>query len=916
MATVGSNLSYSRLRPARSCYLNAMRLIRGASGTGKTALVFDAISRAVRNGETALRIVVPTATLVRHYQHELARAGLVFRPDMIVSLSRFARECAPNLTLAPSALVRALVRATLSRLQLPEFAQVAETPGMADIVIETITRFENAGCTPDRLSKDRKLSPPGKAFQRVWKEVDAAIVERGFATRGQVIREAATLIHTSVVPTCKIWIDSFLRFSPLESDFLRAVHAGCDVTLTLTDGPVTFDAYRFAMELGARDHLLPGPPRRPQTIAVQAPEPEREADEIARRILQLHNEGTDFPDIAVALRDVEAWLPLLRTTFDHFGIPARAYFSSPVAKHPVAVFLSGLIACALKDWDFASTLTALRAHPAWGHNADFDRFDFKVREAMPNRGAEALLSLCDSDHLRARLTDCLKVTAWRHETMPPDLWRCRFEQLFESLYTIRTVAEPDDYAGIETARSHAAGLRAWSAALDTAVHFWPDQTPVSLERFHAVVADALDAAGMQIPDDRHNVVHIMSAFEARQWQVKTLFVCGMTARDYPRRAPENLLFPDNEIERLRRAGIPLRTSADDDRDEGLLFESLKTRASENLILTVSTRDSGGNTLVPSRHFTEATLIAKAPSCKVEVHTPATEPGRAGKISESLLPALTAHHQAIALTALEDLAKCRFRFFSGRTLALKPVPDRPEERLSPSATGLIVHEAMELWLSDRTRDFVALFETTFDEFCRKKNIQPGYKLEVSRIQFRRIAQKVNESVSWPLVSSEMEADCAFDLPDGVKVTCRVDRIDTLLNDDCVIIDYKSGKTANVKKLVERETSLQGPLYALAVRDTKHLNPIAMVFLAVRENKIFGWGNIPGAVDLDLIPTPPDWIKNARDRTIARLRNFLAGDVHAEPTHPDDCNWCDYKHACRVEVEQPEPRTITIGATGAN
>jgi ATP-dependent helicase/DNAse subunit B len=883
-----------------------MRLIRGAPGTGKTALVFDAFSQAVRNGETALRIVVPTATLVRHYQHELARTGLVFRPDMVVTLSRFARECAPNLTLAPTGLVRALTRDALSRLQLPEFAQVAETPGMADIVIETITRFENAGCTPDRLSKDRKLSPLGKAFHRVWKEVDTAIARRNFATRGQVIHQAA-----ASVPTTKIWIDGFLRFSPLESDFLRAIATTCDVTLTLTDGPVTFDAYRFAMELGARDQLLPGTPRRPQILAVQAPSPEREADEIARRILELHAAGTDFPDIALALRDVEAWLPLLRTTFDHFGIPARAYFSSPVAKHPVAVFLNGLIACALKDWDFADTLTALRAHPAWGHSADFDRFDFKVREAMPNRGAEALLSLCDSDHLRARLADCLKVTAWRHETMPPDLWRRRFQQLAETLYTIRTVAEPDDYAAIETARSHAAGLRAWSAALDTAVHFWSDATPISLERFHTVVADALNA-GMQIPDDRRNVVHILSAFEARQWQVKTLFVCGMTARDYPRRAPENLLFPDSELERLRRTGIPLRTSADEERDEELLFESLKTRASENLILTVCARDSGGNTQVPSRHFT---ATAKALPCKVGILT-RVEPGRTGHITEALLPALTAHHQSIALTALEDLAKCRFRFFSGRTLSLKPAPDRPEERLSPSATGLIVHDAMEHWLADRTRDFVAIFETTFDEFCHKKNIQPGYKLEVKRIQFRRIAQKVNESVSWPLVSSEMEAECAFDLPDGVKVTCRIDRIDTLLNDDCVIIDYKSGKTSRVKTLVESETSLQGPLYALAVRDTKHLNPIAMVFLAVRENKIYGWGNIPGSIDLDLIPTPPDWIESARDRTIARLRSFLAGDVHAGPTHPDDCTWCDYKQACRIETEQPEPLVIEIGATGAH
>ncbi len=241
---------------AKPCYLNPMRLIRGAPGTGKTALIFDAFAQAVRNGETALRIIVPTATLVRHYQHELARTGLVFDPNAIMTLSRFARECVPNLTLVPARLVRALnPRLSLSPAT-PRIRPGRRKAGMADIVIETIARFENAGCTPDRLLKDRKLTPLGKAFQRVWKEV-------GRRHRGTQLRHPRPNHppgrHPSV-PQGKIWIDGFLRFSPLESDFLRAIAATSDVTLTLTDGPITFDAYRFAMELGAHDRLLPGTP--------------------------------------------------------------------------------------------------------------------------------------------------------------------------------------------------------------------------------------------------------------------------------------------------------------------------------------------------------------------------------------------------------------------------------------------------------------------------------------------------------------------------------------------------------------------------------------------------------------------------------------------------------------------------------
>ncbi len=445
-----------------------MRLIRGAPGSGKTALVFREFSDAVRSGEAGLRIIAPTATLVRHYQHELARSGLVFDPGAVVSLSRFATQCVPELQLAPEGLIQALIRTSLSRLQLPEFSQVASTSGMADVVRETITLFENANCTPDTFPKTpRNLSAHGKAFLRIWREVDAALAVRGFSTRGQVIRRAETRI-----PPGKVWIDGFLKFSPLEAGLVRSLAVNCDLTLTLTDEPVADDSHRLALELGALGQLLPGAPRRPRTIAVETPSPEREADEIARRILALHNEGAEFPGIAVALRDPETWLPLLRTAFDRFGIPARYYFSVPARQHPVTLFLGGLISCAIGDWDFAQTLAALRAHPAWGHSADFDRFDFRVREAMPGHGADALLNLCESAWLRAAIGDCMKVDGWRQDRLPPPVWQRRFEQIADSLYRPGTIPAPEDYASIESARSHAAGLRAWAAALEVATHLW------------------------------------------------------------------------------------------------------------------------------------------------------------------------------------------------------------------------------------------------------------------------------------------------------------------------------------------------------------------------------------------------------------------------------------------------------------
>jgi ATP-dependent helicase/DNAse subunit B len=845
-----------------------------------------------------VRIVAPTATLVRHYQHELARAGLVFDPAQVVSLSRFAMECAPGGRLALAELVRALTRDALTRLSLPEFAEVAGTQGMADVAVETMGRFENAGCTPDKLGRVRGLSAQGKAFQRLWKDVDAAITARGFVTRSGLLRAAAK----SVAPGA-VWLDGFLKFSPLEGELLRAMAAACELTLTLSDGPETSEAYRLAMAMGAKDRLLPAEPRQVETIAVTASSPLREADEIARRILALHRDGTPFSGIAVALRDVEGWLPLLRNAFDRFGVPARWYFSTPAARHPAAVFLNGLIACALEGWDFAATLAVLRAHPGWG-SSDFDRFDYKVRETMPGCGTEAFLQLCESETLRSNIADCLRVEAWRGDQLRPVAWQRRFEQMAASLYRIRTVPEPGDYAAVESGRSHAAALRAWSAAVETAVEFWQDQ-PVSLDAFHRVVRDALDSMGMQVPDDRQNAVHVMSAFEVRQWRVQALFVCGMTARDYPRAAAADLLFPDADTLTLRKAGIPL---AEQEQDESQLFALLRTRATEKLILSVSKRDRAGKTIVASESFGVAT--GSAPLC-APARRHIIVPSPAGRISEAALADLAGQHMRIRVTALEKLMSCRFRFFAEHTLKLASMPERPEKRLHYREVGSIFHQAMETWLADRTVQFVDLFESTFEEFCRRNHVPPGYSLEVQRITSRRIAEEVNASIQWPALSSEAEVDCSLEFPGGITLTGRVDRIDDIGGGNCIIIDYKSGKVANVDKLVESETSLQGPLYALAVREKKNLNTVAMVYLAIREGKPVGWGAVPGA-DFELNEMPADWIESARERSIARLQNFLAGDVHPEPHAADDCIWCDYRTMCRIEQTA---ELIQIGAAGA-
>ncbi|HWE53546.1 MAG TPA: PD-(D/E)XK nuclease family protein [Bryobacteraceae bacterium] len=892
-----------------------MRLIRGAPGAGKTALAFREFKEALRAGNTELRIIVPTATLVRHFRHELARDGVVYSPRQIVSLNRFASERAPGLESVPDVLLAAIVRESLKRVRLPEFADVADTEGMAATVAETIALFENAGCTPDKLAAIRRLPPHARAFERVWRAVEEHRAATGYRSRLEIFRAAAAVKQPG-----QIWMDGFLSLSPLESLLVSSLAESCDLTLTLDDSPATDDVRLLAMQLGAKDVPLPPKARKPRTTVVEARTPEREADEIARRIIELHGTGTPFRQIGVAFRDTAACLPRLRAAFDRFGIPARFYFSSPLRSHPVAVFLGGLISCALTDWDFEATIETLRAHPKWGRTADFDRFDFAVREAMPGHGGDALLALCESEWLKPEIAACLKTTSWKSDRQTPAKWSARLERLAAALYRPGALDGPRDHSAIAIERTHTAALDAWLSTLQSIVAFWPDAAgAISLDEFWRVAGAAIESAVLRADDDRADVVHVMEVHEARQWDLQALFVCGMADRNFPRRHAQNLLFPDGEIDRLRAAGIPLRNAADFERQENWLFESLRTRASKDLILSYAAHDASGKSVQPSSFLDGINdgieSSVRATPCLPAAARDPQYPGVAGQIhGDDLLAGLARIHQTISLTALEDLAQCRFKFFGGRSLALKTSPERPGERLQPRLTGSILHQALERWIADRSQNFIEIFEKTFDEVCFKEHIPAGYRLEVERIQFREIAEKISANERWTPDSSLVEVDLTLDFPGGVTVRCRIDRIDKFdrFGNDCVIVDYKSSKTARVEQLVQSTTRLQGPLYALAVREKLQLNPVAMLYWAVREDQLHGWGRVPGT-EHAWQEIPENWEIDARARTIDRLTEFLNGAVQAKFEEKEQCRWCDYAHACRVE--QPALVVITAAAEGA-
>ncbi len=157
---------------------------------------------------------------------------------------------------------------------------------------------------------------------------------------------------------------------------------------------------------------------------VRAPGIEREAEEIARRILEQAAAGRPFREMGIIVRAAETYVPVLRSTLERFGIPARFYFDSELERHAAVRFLSGAVDAMLGGWDHAQTLAVLRLAPRFADSDAMDRFDFAVREQIPNAGLGALkrvLAATAGAERLMRLIDALgAIEEWRSFALAPE----------------------------------------------------------------------------------------------------------------------------------------------------------------------------------------------------------------------------------------------------------------------------------------------------------------------------------------------------------------------------------------------------------------------------------------------------------------------------------------------------------------
>jgi ATP-dependent helicase/DNAse subunit B len=911
-----------------------MRLLTGPAGSGKTSWVLERLREALRAGDESVRLLAPTATMAQHLQNRIAREGFVFRRELVQTLSGFIDPCCGELRQVPEAALYLIVEGAARRVSRPEFAGVVDTPGFCASLARVIEEFSSAGCDSARLAGRLPDAPLAEAFLAVYREVDRELERRGLAMRGRRLEAAAQRIAREGLAGIRtIWLDGFYALPDPELAVIAALARHAEVTVTLggeaaalvvaaksaTRGSRADEGVRPTLEIERLPRRRPAP----ALMLVRAPSIEREAEEIARRILEQAAAGRPFREMGIVVRAPETYVPVLRAGLGRFGIPARFYFESRLHRHPAVRYLTGAVDAMLSGWDHARTLAVLRLAPRFADSAAMDQFDFDVRAQIPNAGLGSLKALLmaagggplsiGAERLLRKIDRLGAIEEWQSFSLSPADWAERLRAL-RGLYKVARPPEDPNHEIVLQWRSQAAALDSFDEALEETASALDVGRLLSLEEFWRPLKAILRLKPLRLADGRRNVVHVLSAPEARQWELPVVFVCGMTEKGFPKFHAQDPFFPDAARCHLNDAGIRVRTVAEFEREERALFESAISRGSMQVVLSYPEFDARGERHLPSI-FLEDLALAPAEARRVRPgppRPPSREPGPAKIRAPELLRVLRRKTERVSPTALERYLQCPFQYFGGRVLKLAGPPPRPAKRLDFIAQGDIVHAALAEWYSN-PQDMGALFARIFESELEERHAPPGYHVERLRNVMLEDLCAFAADARWPRAgfTSRMESEFDFALNDAVRVRGKIDRLDIAPDGRAWVVDYKYSAAQRTRQKLSDESLLQAPLYFLAAEKFFGAKPAGMFFVALKGAVTYaGWSLEPvGALRHE--PIPEGWAEAATERALRAVEEIRVGRVAAKPGETQ-CEYCDFLDICRKKNLAAETAPLAEGA----
>lgn len=829
--------------------------------------------------------------MAEHLRHRLAREGHVVRPDSILTLSRFVEPFVRDVPQASRARLDRMVARLLEESPPGPFAGLRRSRGLRRTVVSLIEESASAGATPERIAEVAD-TPAAKAFHEVY-----AAIARDSLLRAERLRMAAARIAEAKPAFRSFYLDGFYSFTPAELEIIRAMGPAV-VRLPEWSGSVET---RAALErAGFRWVRMEEDRGEPEAVILRPATQQQEAEEIARRIVDLVAEGRNFRDIGVLMRNEHPYAALLQTTFTRFGIPASFYFQQTLDVQPVIRFYSALLDAVERGWDYEALLRAAAARRSgFGGTALGDKLAFELKSKLPAVGLPVEL-----DRWRA-LAD------WRHARHAPRDWAVRLREL-RTMVQLPGITDGVSHEQAFEWRALARSMDEWDAALDETASLVEDRAH-TLTQFREHLAEVLNSAPFDRPEQRRNVVHVMDVYEARQWRLPVVFLCGLVERGFPQYHSEHPLLNDAQRMKLREAGVVLRSSVERQREEEFLFDVAVTRAYEELFLSYPATNAKGEETLPSflaerYRRRNGTRVAPVLASRPVPLFPKPAPQDPKIADAGLLKWMRKNPPALSPTAIETYLQCPFQYFGRQNLKLAAPPEAPADRLDFLLQGDILHRTLAE--AHGAPMFVdEIFTRLFADICRANAVPESARTEKIRLELIANLQRFLEST--PLTGGSVvavEKPFELALQPGLKLRGKIDRVMEVPQRGLVVIDFKYSTRERIRERVKshaRGELVQGGLYLWASEKLFRQPAAGMLYCGLRGEvawggwhlPMFNWDEIGETFDAEALKT---MIATAVDATQAVAGRIASGEIAPDPADDKKCVWCEFRDVCRVEA----------------
>ena len=469
--------------------------------------------------------------------------------------------------------------------------------------------------------------------------------------------------------------------------------------------------------------------------------------------------------------------------------------------------------------------------------------------------------------------------------------------------------------------------RRWQQTVDDCASLGFDGRSIEWKEFLALLDRAVSET-LFAPESEDPPILIAGPAESAGLTADAIWFLGATEQAWPASGATHPFIP---ISVQRAAGMPHASPRLDWELAGAVTRRLLGSAPE--IHFSFARQSEGVEARPSRLVEQLTSAPQ--TLPQELAAPAILPPLAAPFRDSTrvpFPPGDAHGGASTLTAQ---SQCAFKAFATARLDADGW-DPAEAGLTAKERGQLLHEVLHsVWAGPPRgicshadlaalpdlRGFVALhvrgaIQTAMPLRARESMPQRYLDLEEARL-LNLVTEWLDfERTRVPFNVLDTEQRTSVTVA-GLPLRVRLDRIDRLIDNSLLVIDYKSGSPTPTSWDLPRPDDVQLPLYSTFAFPGDANEIGGLVFAKVRAGELEFTGKvrdakatlrskISGNSNLVKKPLTPDqlsaWKQYIEDLALA----FLAGRAVVNPrAYPDTCDSCGLQALCRISENPPFP-----------